>query len=166
MDDLFEAQVQVEAERLALVKVRQEIDKIVSDPDLVIAAYQKKLEETKTKLANTTIKLTEVSKNYDTLVSIGSNYEMKDAAKLIKFIRSDGKQVGRNQLFEFLIDMDILCLDNSPRQVYVPGWFDFVIEKWENEGRTGAYKKTVVTLLGIEKIRGLLESSFETWWEK
>ena len=62
--------------------------------------------------------------------------------------------------------MDILCLDNSPKQTYVPKWFDFIIEKWDNEGRTGTYKKTVVTLLGIEKIREILVSSFETWWEK
>ena len=169
MDDLFDVQVKVEAERMLQVRVKEELDRIVSDPDMVIAAYQKKLEETKQKLVQTTQKLTEVSKNYNTLVDIGSNQEMKDAAKLIKFVRSDGKQVGRNQLFAFLVDMEILCRDNSPRQQYCNNptkWFDMVIEKWDNDSMQGTYNKTVVTMLGIEKIRGLLESSFETWWEK
>ncbi len=169
MSDLFEAQVQVEAEKLAVIRVKEEVERVVSDPDLVIAAYQKKLEETRAKLSATTTKLVEVSKSYNTLVDIGSNQEMKDAAKLIKFIRSDGKQVGRNQLFSFLVDMGILCKDNSPKQQYCNNptkWFDLVVEKWDNESKAGTYNKTVVTLLGVEKIRKLLESSFETWWEK
>jgi len=169
MDDLFEAQVRAEAQKMFEVMKGKELARIVSDPDLVIEAYQKKLEETRKKLIETSARLTVVSNNYSTLVDLKTNHEMKDAAKLIKFSRSDGKQVGRNQLFDFLVDMGILCQDKSPLQTYVNKgnkWFDVILERYYSGGKSHVYQKTVVTTYGLEKIRDLLVSDFEKWWEK
>jgi len=47
MDDLFEAQVRAEAQKMFEVMKGKELARIVSDPDLVIEAYQKKLKKRK-----------------------------------------------------------------------------------------------------------------------
>ena len=159
--DLFESQVQIEVEK----RIKEELRNIANNPDMVITAYKNKLEKTQVKLLETTKELETVSNDYTRLVDADGNYAMKDAAKLLKYKRKDGKQVGRTNLFMFLRDINILNIDNTPAQTSIDnGWLDEVTGIFIRNGTEQIYVKTVVTPKGLERIRRFMESSFDEWW--
>ena len=159
--DLFEAKVQAEVAK----RLKTELDQLVNNPEMVISAYRAKLESTQYKLLETTKELETVSSDYTRLVDAEGNYDMKDAAKLLKYKRSDGKQVGRTDLFMFLRDINVLNKDNTPAQTAVDnGWLDEITGTFIIKGIEQVYVKTVVTPKGLERIRRFMESSFDEWW--
>ena len=125
-----------------------EVQKALADPVFVIESYQKQLAK--------------VTRNYEALAGTPDLLDMKEAAKVIKFLRPDGKMLGRNELFEFLRDRRLILADNSPSQEAVDrGWLVLILEKFTVEGIEKLYKKSMVTpMKGVEGIRGLLEAKY------
>lgn len=152
-NELMQAQIDAAAEKKA--------QELLHDPKylrLQLFERTKELVETKQELAS-------VSADYTRLVDSEGNYAMKDAAKLLKYKRGDGKQVGRTELFAFLRDLQVLNRNNTPAQTSIDnGWLDEVTGTYVANGVEYNYVKTVVTPKGLERIRRFLEDSFEEWW--
>jgi len=107
-----------------------------------------------------------IAEDLTRLTDSEGNYEMKDAAKLLKYKRADGKQVGRTELFAFLRAMQFLNRNNTPAQSAVDnGWCDEVTGTYVRKGVEQNYVKTVVTPKGLDRIRRLTEDAFDDWWE-
>lgn len=92
---------------------------------------------------------------------MGSDYliDMKNVAEVLNF-----KNVGRNELFEFLRNKSILMRDNQPYQKYVDlGYFRIVEFKWF-DSRKSLHRivlKTMVYWKGLEFISKLLKKEFK-----
>lgn len=163
-DDLFEAKVNAIAEQMA----KDMLKKSLSDPKALAQALQERnlqLAELQEQHLGVVNELEEVSSDLRRLTDSDGTYDMKDAAKLIKFKRIDGKQVGRTELFCFLRDVQFLNQDNTPSQSAIDqGWLDEVTGTYTQNGIVKPYVKTVVTPKGTQKIRRLMESAFNSWW--
>jgi phage antirepressor YoqD-like protein len=152
-DDIFDAQVRLAAENM--------LQQMVKDPKML----SKFLFENTKELAKVTKERDEIAADYSRLTDAEGNYDMKDAAKLLKYKRNDGKQVGRTELFAFLRDLQFLNKNNTPSQSAVDnGWLDEITGTFVAKGVERSYVKTVVTPKGLKRIRRLLEDAFETWW--
>jgi anti-repressor protein len=66
--------------------------------------------------------------------------------------------IGRNKLFQFLRENDVLMKGNTPMQSYIDrGWFRVIEQKYEKpDGSTHISIKTVVYQKGLDGIRKLL----------
>ena len=155
--DLFDAQVQKVAE--------DRLKTILSDPNDLLRLLERQTRE----LVDAKAELRQVSKDYSRLTDANGNYDMMDTAKLLKYRRADGKQVGRTELFAFLRDIQFLTRkkNNAPTQSSIDnGWADLVTGTFLKNGEQETYTKPVVTPKGLEKIRRLMESMFDEWWEQ
>ncbi len=157
-DDLFNAQVEVAAEK----RVRE----LLEDDRFVMAQLARRNILLSEKLEKTEDELEALAADLTRLMDASGNYAMKDAAKLLKFRRADGKQVGRTELFAFLRDVQFLNRDNTPAQSGIDrAWFDEITGTYVVKGVENVYVKTVVTPKGLERIRRLMEDAFDDWWE-
>jgi phage antirepressor YoqD-like protein len=165
-DDLFEAEVTALAQKMA----KDMLQESLSDPVALAQALQERNAQL-TALRKDHIKtkgeLQEVSADLKRLTDSDGSYDMKDAAKLIKYKRADGKQVGRTELFAFLRDIQFLNKDNTPAQSSIDkGWLDEITGTFIMNGEPKPYVKTVVTPKGTQRIRRLMESAFDDWWSE
>jgi phage antirepressor YoqD-like protein len=82
--------------------------------------------------------------------------EMAAAVKLLAY-----KGWGRNKVFFLLRDRQIFRNNNEPYQQYVErGYFKTVEEVFEDAyGRTGVYRKTMVSNKGLEFIKKLIDTA-------
>ncbi|MEA5049753.1 MAG: antA/AntB antirepressor family protein [Eubacteriales bacterium] len=65
--------------------------------------------------------------------------------------------MGQNRLFAFLRENNILMANNQPYQKYIDeGWFRCIESKYDIQGETRIYIKTVVFQKGIRKIREMI----------
>jgi len=145
-NELFNAQVESEVQK----RIKGELERIVNDPDAVIAAYSKKLEMQRRELEV----LRPKAEFADVVMQSDDWSEMAAVAKLIGY-----KGRGRNTIFDILRERKILRANNEPYQRYVePGYFKVVEQHWENRktGETMVNKKTVVSQRGIDFIRRIL----------
>jgi len=157
--DLFEAQVQVAAEK--------RIKELLNDDKFVMAQLAKRNVVLVEELEKKEVELEAVSEDYARLTDASGNYAMKDAAKLLKFKRADGKQVGRTGVMAFLRAVQFLNLDKTPSQSSIDqGWLDEVTGTYVRNGSEQVYVKTVVTPRGLDRIRRLMEDAFDDWWEE
>lgn len=143
-------------------KARQyflQVERDWNSPEKVMARAlsiaQKTLEETKIKLADAT-KIIEKQKPkadfYDDVTGSEDTIDIKSVTKLLNV-----PKIGRNKLFAFLRDKDILNKKNEPYQCYVDrGYFRQIESSWEHEGTTHITLKTVVFQKGVDFIRKLL----------
>ena len=136
------------------VRVQQELERFISNPENVIQAYQKSLEARDLMIADMKPK----ADFWETAMGSDRLTEMAAAAKILNF-----KDMGRNRLFEYLRDKTILRENNEPYQKYVDAGYFKVIEQTV---KTGSYtiinNKTMVTQKGLEYIRNLLlEDGYE-----
>lgn len=153
--DLFDAQVQKVAE--------DRVKSLLSDPNDLLRLLERQTRD----LVRAKTELKQVSTDYTRLTNADGNYDMKDAAKLLKYERGDGKQVGRTELFAFLRDIQFLNRNNTPAQTSIDnGWADEITGTYVQNGMERTYVKTVVTPKGLEKIRRLMESAFDEWWSQ
>jgi len=158
--DLFDAQVQKVAEDRVreILSSPKDLLKVVERQSREMIAMSRELTETKTELKT-------VSTDYSRLTNATGNYDMKDAAKLLKYQRADSKQVGRTELFAFLRDIQFLNRNNTPAQTSIDnGWADEITGTYTQDGVEQTYVKSVVTPKGLEKIRRMMESMFDEWW--
>lgn len=91
---------------------------------------------------------------YDTVMDSKSTIDMNDVAKTLNM------GIGRNNLFEFLRENEILMPNNRPYQKYVDrGWFRTLESTYQKpNGDTCIYIKTVVFQKGLDGIRKALEN--------
>lgn len=131
------------------VRVQEELQRIVADPDNVIAAYQKSLEKRDLQIADMRPK----ADFWDTAMGSDRLTEMAAVAKILNF-----RDMGRNNLFEYLRDRTVLRENNEPYQKYVDAGYFKVIEQTV---KTGSYtiinNKTMVTQKGLDYIRKILK---------
>jgi anti-repressor protein len=154
-EDLFEEQVEQEVQR----RMKEELEKIASNPKLVIAAYKKSLEQ-----AEEEIRAAQPKVDFYNSVTISEDWmEMSTAVKSMEWA---GKPIGRNKMFDILRDRGILRSGtfnkNEPYQKYVDlGYFRIVETKWDNkEGEVFIGRKTVVSQKGLDFIIKLVKEAY------
>lgn len=149
-----------EDKRLQLEKLMNELTK----EDLYKSLVNKTIEakELKEQLIISENKIKEIQPKiefYDTVTESDDMIEMSAVAKILNF-----KNIGRNKLFEFLRDNDVMRSRNEPYQRYVnSGYFKVIEQKVElPNGDIYINRKPVVYQKGLDFIRKLLlEAGYE-----
>jgi len=136
------------------IRVQQELQKYLSNPDNIIAAYQKSLERKEIIIKEMLPKV----QMYDVVMGCDRLIEMSAVAKVLNF-----RGIGRNNLFEYLKERKIFRYNNEPYQSYVDaGYFKIVRESFVRSGYEGVYNKTMTTQKGVDYIGKLLtEDGYE-----
>jgi phage antirepressor YoqD-like protein len=142
MDKEIEALVQVEVERR------------LSDPVYLREANQRLIEKVQ-RLEREAEALVPVKAFYDAVTESDDWMEMSAAVKLLAY-----KGWGRNKVFSLLRDRQVFRYNNEPFQQYVErGCFKTVEELFEDAyGRTGIYRKTMISNKGLELIKKLIDT--------
>jgi anti-repressor protein len=117
----------------------------------------KENEENKNKLTeseNENKELKQENKTWQLVSNSDDLIDMSEVAKALNY------KIGRNKLFEFLRDKEILRYNNQPYQKYVDnGYFKIIEQVIETEFRTIINLKTVCTQKGLDIIRRKLDES-------
>lgn len=128
----------------------------MSDAELMAKALlvaQKQIEQRNAQIAEMQPKVD----FFDAVADSKSAFSMNEVAKVL-----DYKGIGRNKLFEFLREQNILDRYNVPYQRYVDnGWFRVIEQKYMKNGEPIVSTKTLVYQKGIDGIRKKLQSVFE-----
>lgn len=128
----------------------------MSDAELMAKALlvaQKQIEQRNAQIAEMQPK----ADFFDAVADSKSAFSMNEVAKVL-----DYKGIGRNKLFEFLREQNILDRYNVPYQRYVDnGWFRVIEQKYMKNGEPIVSTKTLVYQKGIDGIRKKLQSVFE-----
>ena len=104
------------------------------------------------KLAAENAKLLPKAEFFDAVTDSKTAIPIGDVAKILDM------GIGRNKLFEFLRQKDILTYDNRPYQRYIDaGYFRVVEQKYEAGGEVRINIKTLVFQKGIDFIRRQLQ---------
>ena len=115
-------------------------------------AYEQQLviEEQKQKLIEAEPKV----EFYDTVTGSETTIDFGQAAKVLNY-----KGLGRNKLFQYLRDKDILMSNNTPYQRYVDaGYFRLIETTWNTPNNDSmVYLKTVIYQKGLDFLSKLIE---------
>ena len=115
-------------------------------------AYEQQLviEEQKQKLIEAEPKI----EFYDTVTGSDTTIDLGQAAKVLNY-----KGLGRNKLFQYLRDKDILMSGNTPYQKYVDaGYFRLIETTWNTPNNDSMiYLKTVVYQKGLDFLSKVIE---------
>lgn len=115
-------------------------------------AYEQQLviEEQKQKLIEAEPKV----EFYDTVTGSDTTIDLGQAAKVLNY-----KGLGRNKLFQYLRDKDILMSNNTPHQRYVDaGYFRLIETTWNTPNNDSMiYLKTVVYQKGLDFLSKVIE---------
>lgn len=131
------------------IRVQQELQKLLQDPRAAIKLYAQALQDAEREIQQIRPKVEayEIAMGTDRLI------EMSAVAKVLSF-----RNMGRNNLFEYLKDKRVLRYNNEPYQNYVDaGYFKVVRQTYAIPGYSdGIYDKTMVTQNGVDYIGKLL----------
>lgn len=115
-------------------------------------AYEQQLviEEQKQKLIEAEPKV----EFYDTVTGSETTIDFGQAAKVLNY-----KGLGRNKLFQYLRDKDILMSNNTPYQRYVDaGYFRLIETTWNTPSNDSmVYLKTVIYQKGLDFLSKIIE---------
>lgn len=115
-------------------------------------AYEQQLviEEQKQKLIEAEPKV----EFYDTVTGSETTIDFGQAAKVLNY-----KGLGRNKLFQYLRDKDILMSNNTPYQRYVDaGYFRLIETTWNTPSNDSmVYLKTVIYQKGLDFLSKMIE---------
>ena len=91
---------------------------------------------------------------YDTVTGSATTIDFGQAAKVLNY-----KGLGRNKLFQYLRDKDILMSNNTPYQRYVDaGYFRLIETTWNTPSNDSmVYLKTVIYQKGLDFLSKLIE---------
>ena len=91
---------------------------------------------------------------YDTVTGSETTIDFGQAAKVLNY-----KGLGRNKLFQYLRDKDILMSNNTPYQRYVDaGYFRLIETTWNTPNNDSmVYLKTVIYQKGLDFLFKLIE---------
>ena len=125
----------------------EKIEEVLLNPDTIIKlATELKEEREKVKV------LTPKAEFYDTVASTESLLSMGEVAKVLDM------GIGRNKLYKFLRDKNILMEDNIPYQRYVDAGYFKLTEKHYMSGEDSIVStSTYVKQKGVDFIRKLLQ---------
>jgi phage antirepressor YoqD-like protein len=145
--------LQDELEKQVEIRLKAEIEKLADNPDAVIAAYAKKLEQTERAMEYLRQELQPKADFYDTVTQSDDWAEMSQVSKLIAV-----KGWGRNKVFSLLRERGILRYNNEPYQQYVERGYFKVVEQYVYlpNMETLINKKTVVSQKGIDFVRKII----------
>ena len=116
-----------------------------------LRAYADTVEKNE-RLAAENAKLLPKAEFFDAVTDSKTAIPIGDVAKILDM------GIGRNKLFEFLRQKDILTYDNRPYQRYIDsGYFRVVEQKYEAGGEVRINIKTLVFQKGIDFIRRQLQ---------
>lgn len=98
---------------------------------------------------------------FDAVTASKDTLDMGEVAKILNFRPKSGEVMGRNNLFKFLVNNDVLFLHAGYYQPFQrqmeAGRFRLVETTWtDSEGETHINRKVVVTQKGLDYIRRLL----------
>lgn len=133
------------------------IEKALMSPDFLIQlATQLKEEKEARKLAEKKIEDQKPLVDFANKVSDSSN--LINMGKMAKLLKDENIKIGRNRLFEWLRDNEILMSDNIPYQRYIDGgYFEVKESTYETPYGTKTQQTTLVTGKGqiyiTEKLR-------------
>ena len=146
MTTLFEHEIQT--------RVDQELQRISADPVMIITLCQKTIERQAVQIKEMLPK----AEAYDILMGAENLVEMSAVAKALNF-----KGMGRNNLFEYLRHKKVLRFNNEPYQTLTDrGYFKVIPIPYTQNGATKTGLKTMITMKGIDFIKGLLiEDGYE-----
>lgn len=139
------------------VLVQNEIQRLfTTDPAAAIMIAAKAIEQAnqKNKELETYINkdLMPKAEMYEAVVSADGIYDLNQVAKLLNF-----KDMGRNTLFAYLREKELLRPNNQPYQYYMKMCiFETKIETYDKGFGPRDYVKTYVTVKGLEHIRKML----------
>jgi len=151
--DLFEEAIEKEVE----LRMKDAAEKLADNPDAVIAAYAKKLNDTQLQMEAMRNELEPKADFYDIVVQSSDWSEMTEVAKLIGIAGW-----GRNNIFALLRERSILRYNNEPYQQYVErGYFKLTEQHYINNktGETMVNKKTSISQKGINFINKIIKES-------
>lgn len=122
-----------------------------------LSQRNKELQSTVKDLHSQNITMQPKAEFYDAVTSSDTDFDMSEVAKVLNF-----PNIGRNKLFEFLREEDILRDNNQPYQSFVDrGYFRMVEQKVTLPyGDTLVNTKTVVSQKGMDFIRRKLNERF------
>lgn len=91
---------------------------------------------------------------YDTVTGSETTIDFGQAAKVLNY-----KGLGRNKLFQYLRDKDILMSNNTPYQRYVDaGYFRLIETTWNTPNNDSmVYLKTVIYQKGLDFLSKIIE---------
>ena len=146
---LIEQQQEVIEQRQEVIELQQEV---INNQQEVIESQRDKVD-----FANT------VSESEDDEIDMGT------MAKLLsnKGFEIDGKKIGRNTLFEFLRNSNILMNDNLPYQTYINrGYFIVVEYTMYNKREPKLCRQTLVTGKGQLYITKKVKEHYDNYSEE
>lgn len=135
----------------------QTIEKALTSPDFLIQlATQLKQEQEARKLAEQTIEKQKHLVEFANKVS--DSYNVIDMGRMAKLLKDEHINIGRNRLFQWLRQKEILMTNNIPYQRYIDaGYFQVKESTYETPFGTKTQQTTYVTGKGqlyiTEKLR-------------
>lgn len=144
------------------VRVQDELAKILADPRKAIKLYAQALVDAEMEIEAINHKINHdlmpKVEMYQAVMDSTDLHEMSAVAKILNF-----RNMGRNNLFAYLQNKNILRYNNEPYQQYVNnGNFEIKEESYDKGYGMRIYRKTMVTQKGLEYIRKLLlEDGYE-----
>lgn len=138
------------------VMVQQEVQRILSDPRRAIKLYEQALRDSEREVADLQSRIsTELMPKvemWDVAMGTEQLFEMSAVAKILNF-----RNMGRNNLFEYLKDKKILRYNKEPYQQYVDSKLFKIVEQSFDAGNgVQIYRKTMATQKGVDHIGRLL----------
>lgn len=132
-----------------------QVEKEYNSPEKVMARALLLANNEIQKLTLTVNEMKPKAEFYDTVAESKDAIPMNEVAKVLNY-----KGYGRNRLFEFLRNNNVLMSNNLPYQTYIDkGYFRVIEQKFSKpNGDVTIYIKTLVYQKGIDFIKRLLDS--------
>lgn len=125
------------------IQTLEEALKLIYEQQLIIEKQKQKLIE-----ANPKVEF------YDTVTDLETTVDFWQAVKILNY-----KGLGRNRLFQYLRDKEILMPNNTPYQRYIDaGYFRLIKTTWNTSNNDRViYFKTVIYKKGLDFLSKIIE---------
>lgn len=137
-------------------EVRQyliDLEKVWNSPEQVMARALKMADKTIDGLKEKLLEMKPKADFFDAVADSKTAISMNEVAKVLNI-----KGYGRNNLFEFLRENNVLDRWNVPYQRYVDnGWFRVIEQHYQKNGEPIVTTKTLVYQKGVDGIRKMIK---------
>ena len=125
------------------IQTLEEALKLIYEQQLIIEKQKQKLIEADPKV-----------EFYDTVTDLETTVDFWQAVKILNY-----KGLGRNRLFQYLRDKEILMPNNTPYQRYIDaGYFRLIKTTWNTSNNDRViYFKTVIYKKGLDFLSKIIE---------
>ena len=130
-----------------------DLEKVWNTPEQVMARALKLADKTISGLKTQLLEMKPKADFFDAVADSKTAISMNEVAKVLNI-----KGYGRNNLFEFLRENNVLDRWNVPYQRYVDnGWFRVIEQHYQKNGEPIVTTKTLVYQKGVDGIRKMIE---------